>query len=245
MIALHDLTIAYERHPAVHHVSGEFEPGSLTAVVGPNGAGKTTLLKALAGLVRPAAGRVERGALERARTAYLPQVPELDRRFPISVHDTVLLGHWRTLGWRCGVDRALLDRTADAIAAVGLGGFERRPIGTLSAGQFQRALFARVMLQEAAVILLDEPFNAIDARTAEDLVALVERWHAERRTVVAVLHDLEQVRRHFPSTLLLARKCVDWGPTERVLSARNLQKAHRMSESWDPHAATCAPPAAP
>jgi zinc/manganese transport system ATP-binding protein len=172
-------------------------------------------------------------------------VPEIDRRFPISVHDTVLLGHWRTLGWRRGVGRALLDQTADAIAAVGLGGFERRPIGTLSAGQFQRVLFARVMLQHAAVILLDEPFNAIDARTAQDLIALVERWHGEQRTVIAVLHDLEQVRRHFPSALLLARECVDWGPTERVLSAPNLQQARRMSESWDPHAATCAPAAAP
>jgi zinc/manganese transport system ATP-binding protein len=242
MIALHDLTVAYERHPAVHHLSGTFDDGSLTAVIGPNGAGKSSLLKALAGLIRPAAGRIERPGLARRRIAYLPQVVELDRRFPISVRDTVLLGHWGRLGWHRGVDRALLAQAADAISAVGLAGFERRPVGTLSAGQLQRALFARLMLQDAAVILLDEPFNALDARTTEDLTALVARWHRERRTVVVVLHDLDEVRRHFPCALLLARECLGWGPTERVLTQANLEQARRMSESWDPHADTCAPP---
>ena len=241
MIALDDLTLAYERHPAVHHVSGAFEAGSLTAIVGPNGAGKTTLLKALAGLVRPAAGRVVHGALARTDIAYLPQVPELDRRFPISVHDVVLLGHWRTLGWNRGVDRTRRDQAARALDAVGLAGFEHRPIGTLSAGQFQRVLFARLMLQDAALILLDEPFSAVDARTAHDLTLLVASWHREHRTVIAVLHDLDAVRRHFPNTLLLARECIAWGPTERVLTAANLERARHMAESWDPDAEACAP----
>jgi len=239
MIALHDLTLAYERHPAVHHLSGAFETGSLTAVVGPNGAGKSTLLRSLAGLVRPASGRVDRGACGQDRIAYLPQLPEIDRGFPISVLDTALLGHWRTIGWYRGIDRALREQALHAIDAVGLRGFEQRPISTLSAGQFQRVLFARLMLQDAAMLLLDEPFNAIDARTTRDLVALVEAWHREGRTVVAVLHDLEQVRRHFPDTLLLARECIDWGPTERVLTPINLLQAQRMSESWDPQAGYC------
>lgn len=239
MIALHDVTIAYERHPAVHHLSGAFAPGSLTAIIGPNGAGKSTLLKALAGLLRPDAGRIERNGLERHRVAYLPQVPELDRRFPISVLDTVATGHWPRVGWHRAIDAPARWAAMEAIAAVGLSGFEARPIGTLSAGQFQRALFARLMLQDAAVILLDEPFNAIDARTVADLVALVERWHREGRTVIAVLHDLEQTRRHFPEALLLARERIAWGKTADVLTPANLERARHMAESWDPHAVYC------
>ena len=97
----------------------------------------------------------------------------------------------------------------------GCSGFERRPVGSLSAGQFQRLLFARLLLQDAALILLDEPFNALDARTAADLLAVVRRWHGEGRTVVAVLHDLDLVRREFPDTLLLARDCLGWGRPAR------------------------------
>lgn len=238
-IRVEDLTVAYDRHPAIHHVSGEFRPGSLTAVVGPNGAGKTTLLKAIVGLLRPAEGRVELGGLKRNDIAYLPQQAEIDRSFPISVLDVVLTGHWRRAGALGRIDRAMADAAADAMAGVGLGGFEDRPIGTLSAGQFQRALFARVMIQDAAAILLDEPFNAIDARTTRDLLDLVERWHGERRTIVTVLHDMEMVRAHFPDSVLVARECLGWGATRDVVTPTNLLRARQMSEAWDDDADQC------
>ena len=106
-------------------------------------------------------------------------------------------------------------RCAHAIAAVGLSGFEERPIGTLSGGQMQRMLFARLLLQDARVIVLDEPFNAIDTKTAADLCDLVMRWHAEKRTVIAALHDLDLVKSNFPEALLLAREPVAWGATAR------------------------------
>ena len=122
---------------------------------------------------------------------------------------------------------------------MGLTGFERRPISTLSGGQMQRALFARLLLQDAPVILLDEPFTAIDAKTTADLLDLVRRWHDEARTVVAVLHDLDMVKRIFPQTLLIAREPVAWGETAEVLSAENLLKARRMVEAYDPHADVC------
>ena len=95
------------------------------------------------------------------------------------------------------------------------------------------------MLQEARVILLDEPFAAVDERTTGDLVALIERWHAEGRTILAVLHDYALVRAHFPDTLLLARECVAWGPTREALSAERLAQARRMSEAFDHHAGAC------
>jgi zinc/manganese transport system ATP-binding protein len=121
-----------------------------------------------------------------------------------------------------GLTAADRSRVLQALAAVGLAGFEQRWLGELSVGQVQRVLFARVLLQDAGLILLDEPFNAIDARTTADLLALLVRWRDEGRTVVAVLHDLDQVRVHFDQTLLLARETVAWGPTAEVLRAENL-----------------------
>ena len=238
-IRLDNLTVAYRGHPAVHHLSGEFAPGSLTAVVGPNGAGKTSLLAAIMGRLRPAEGEVRIDAGLRGRIAWLPQQAEVDRSFPIRVFDVVALGHWGSLGSFRGMTSAQRDEVLRALDAVGLAGFGRRSISELSAGQFQRVLFARVLLQDAPVILLDEPFNAIDARTTADLLAVVARWHAEARTVIAVLHDLDQVRAHFSRTLLLARRCVAWGPTAEVLHAENLFKARRMAEGWDDDAPVC------
>ncbi|MDB5513163.1 MAG: transporter, ATP-binding protein [Enterovirga sp.] len=238
-LAFEDLSLGYDRHPAVHHLSGRIECGDLVALVGPNGAGKSTLLKGIMGEIGTLGGRVDRGGLRPRDIAYLPQAAEIDRSFPIGVFDLAALGLWRRTGaWR-RVGRnetALIDA---ALAAVGLTGFEARPLGTLSGGQMQRALFARVLLQDARLVLLDEPFTAVDAATTADLVALIRRWHDEGRTVVAALHDFDQVRRHFPRTLLLAREAIALGPTDAVLSAANLARARQLWEAWDEAAETC------
>jgi zinc/manganese transport system ATP-binding protein len=243
VITITDLTVAYDRHPAVHHLGGAFTRGSLTAVVGPNGAGKSTLLKSIIGLLRPSEGRITFSGLKRSDIAYLPQQAEIDRSFPISVADTVALGHWRHIGiWRALTDTRW-QAVSDALEKVGLKGFENHPVAKLSMGQFQRVLFARLLLQDARVILLDEPFTAIDARTTRDLLDIVGRWHGDGRTVIAVLHDFEQVRAHFPQTLLLARRLIGWGPTHQVLSSANLLQARAMAERWDEDAQTCEPAA--
>jgi zinc/manganese transport system ATP-binding protein len=231
-IALHNVTLAYDGHLAVHNLSGVFARGSLTAIVGPNGAGKSTLMKGMVGLLRPADGLIQPAGLGNGGIAYLPQHAEIERRFPISVIQTVLLGHWRRIGWARPVSRELHEGTQRALAAVGLAGFERPPIETLSAGQFQRVLFARLIVQDAELILLDEPLAAVDWRTSEDLLRLIVSWHREGRTVAAVLHDLDQVRAYFPETLLLARERVAWGPTREVLMPQNLLRARHMSEAW-------------
>ncbi len=238
-VVLHDLTLAYDGHPAVHHLSGCLSCGSLTAIVGPNGAGKSTLLKGLVGLLRPAEGTIERLSVGRGAIAYLPQRNEIERRFPITVISTVLLGHWRQIGWMRAVTRPLRETAQRALDAVGLFGFERRPIDTLSAGQFQRVLFARLIVQDAALILLDEPFSAVDWRTSEDLLRLIMGWHEQGRTVAAVLHDLDQVRTYFPETMLMARECVAWGATREVLIPGNLRRARSMSEAWSAAAEDC------
>ncbi len=239
VLRFRDLTLGYDRHPAVHHLAGEIERGALLAVCGPNGAGKSTLLKGIAGVLRPIGGRIERMGCEPRQIAYLPQAADIDRSFPISVFDMVAMGHWRSMGLFGGLGQARKLKVFDAIAAVGLTGFEDRSIGTLSGGQMQRMLFARLLLQDAPVILLDEPFTAIDARTMADLVDIVKRWHGENRTVIAVLHDFEMVREHFPQTLLLAREKVAWGDTRETLSAENLLRARRIVEAFDREALEC------
>ncbi|EJL84219.1 ATPase component of Mn/Zn ABC-type transporter [Herbaspirillum sp. CF444] len=238
-ISLENLTVTYRRHPALHHVSGHFAQGSLTAIVGPNGAGKSTLLKSIMGLVRCNSGRVVKHAAA-SRIAYLPQQAEIDRSFPISVLDCVLLGYWSKAGLFRRMSRDMVHRGEDALAAVGLDGFAQRSIASLSVGQFQRVLFARILLQDAELILLDEPFSAIDTKTTNDLLHIIKSWHAEQRTVIAVLHDYDQVRRAFPQSLLLARNVVAWGATEEVLCHENLHRARSMAEAVDEHAPLCA-----
>jgi zinc/manganese transport system ATP-binding protein len=239
-LAFNDVTLGYDRHPAVHHLNGTVEAGALLAVVGPNGAGKSTLFKGIVGAIKPLAGRIEFGGVAAHDIAYLPQIAEIDRTFPISVYDMVATGLWKRAGAFGGLTQH--DVVERALATVGLTGFEQRPIGTLSGGQMQRMLFARVLLQDARVIVLDEPFNAIDVKTVGDLLGLVRRWHGENRTVMAALHDIQLVEQHFPQTLLLAREPVAWGDTAQVLSAGNLRKAREMCEAFDETAAACAAP---
>lgn len=236
-VRLHDLTVSHRGHPAVHHLSGEFRRGALTAVIGPNGGGKTSLMSVLAGVALDHQGRVERPAA--AQIAYLPQVSQLDRSVPVTVFELVALGLWARLGCFRALDDAGRAAVRQALAAVGLSGFERRLVGELSAGQAQRVLFARVLVQDAALILLDEPFNAIDARTTADLLAVLQRWRREARTVIAVLHDVEQARSHFDEVLLLAREAIAWGPAAEVLQPETLARSRRMAESWDDDAAVC------
>ena len=217
LLAFENLTLGYDRHPAVHHLDGVVRGGIA------DGARRSERL----GQINAAEGH-RRGASAARRAdrqigadggdiAYLPQLSEIDRSFPASVADLVALGLWNRRGMLrriTATDRAAIDA---ALAAVGLTGFQPRGIETLSGGQLQRALFARVLLQDARLILLDEPFNAIDHRTLTDLIAIIKRWHGEDRTVIAVLHDLDFVREHFPQTLLLARRPVAWGATKETL----------------------------
>ncbi|MEM1038682.1 MAG: zinc ABC transporter ATP-binding protein AztA [Pseudomonadota bacterium] len=233
-----DLTLGYDGHAAVHHLNGTVELGSLTAVVGANGSGKSTLLKGIVGALRPIDGSVT--CAPGQRIAYLPQLSELDRSFPATVGDLVGLGHWPRRGLLGRHSRDDRNRAKQAMMAVGLEGFEKRGIDTLSGGQLQRALFARVLVQDADLVLLDEPFNAVDAATVRDLVALIQRWHGEGRTVLVVVHDLDLVREHFPNALLLARRPIAWGATDETLRPENLLRARRFDEAWDEGADWCA-----
>jgi zinc/manganese transport system ATP-binding protein len=221
-IAIGDVTLSYDRQVALSGLSGSFAPGSLTAIAGPNGAGKTTLLRALAGLHAPDTGHITGTA---GQIALLPQASQLDRSFPISCRDMVALGHWPRLGAFRGQTPAMRGAVSEALEAVGLTELASRPVGSLSSGQFQRALFARLIVQDAPILLLDEPFTAVDERTGADLLNLLLGWNKAGRTVIAVLHDLQLIQRAFPQTLLLAGVPVAWGATAAVLTPANLHRA--------------------
>ncbi|MBG0809665.1 ABC transporter ATP-binding protein [Methylosinus sp. H3A] len=238
-IRLDNVTLGYERRPAVHHLTGLVEAGAALAVCGPNGAGKSTLLKGLAGLLAPIGGSIAWDGLSTREIAYLPQSAEIDHAFPIDVLDFVSMGAMRRIGLFGRVGGEERARIAAALASVGLEGFEDRQIGTLSGGQMQRALFARLLVEDSPVILLDEPFGAIDAKTIDDLVKIIARWREERRTVIAILHELDLARRAFPQTLLLAREPIFWGPTREALSDARVAEASRMVEAFDRDAEEC------
>jgi zinc/manganese transport system ATP-binding protein len=216
-IELRDVTVRYGRHTALEAVSGAFIGGSLTAVVGANGAGKSTLLGVIAGAIRPSGGMASRAPGE--RLAYLPQIMRLDAGYPLTVAELIALGGWRDFGAFKAPTAALKDAATEAAKTVGLIGRLHHRIGDLSAGQLKRALFARLILQDASVVLLDEPFASVDAHTIDVLLEQIERWHQQGCTVIAALHDLDLVRTRFPDTLVLARRCLAWGRTESALEA--------------------------
>jgi zinc/manganese transport system ATP-binding protein len=224
-VELKDVSVAYGTRLAVAGITGRFAPASLTAVVGPNGAGKSSLLKAIAGILPLRSGTIRSTAGGTSDVAYLPQQVEIERTFPVSVGELVALGAWRSFGAFRRPPSAVFDRVAEAAAGAGLEGLLDRLVESLSVGEFQRALFGRLLLQDAPVILLDEPFAAVDERTTEDLLRVVLQWHEAGRTVIVVLHDLGHVRGHFPTALLLARSCIGWGDTASVVTEENLARA--------------------
>lgn len=236
-IEINNLTLTYDRHPAVHHLTATIHDGEWLAIVGPNGAGKSTLLNAIAGQTKIHEGKIEGICSE--SIAYLPQQTQLDKSFPITVSELVSTGLWRRLSFSGSFGKLEAKKCEEAIKAVGLQGFGHRMIDTLSGGQLQRSLFARILLQDQPVILLDEPFNAIDSKTLVDLTQLIKTWHQANRTVIMVTHDLEYVKQHCPQTLLLARKCIGHGSTSYILTAENLKQARELSESFDQNANWC------
>jgi len=227
-IELEEVCLGWRDKMAVRDLTGRFIKGSLTAVVGPNGAGKSTLLRGIMGWVSPLAGRIRLSGDANEMPAFMPQQGDFDRSFPISTRDFVAMGAWRRVGpWRA-FSSAERDRLEEALQAVGLADFGRRPLATLSGGQLQRALFARLMLHDADIYMLDEPFSAVDRATTDDLMELLLEWNGRNKTVIVVLHDLDLVRRHFPQTLLLAGQGVAWGDTCNVLTPENLHLARHL-----------------
>ncbi|MER2520334.1 MAG: ABC transporter ATP-binding protein [Bdellovibrionales bacterium] len=230
LISVRDLSVHYGNRHALQSVSGQFHAGSLTAVAGPNGSGKSTLLKTLAGVIRPSSGEITFAHGRRPQMAYLPQASHLLRDFPISVEEVVLTGYYPRLGEKRSIRDKHRAEARKALREVGLDGFSEREIGGLSGGEFQRVLFARVIVQNASVILLDEPFTAVDAETTSRLIKLLLKWHKEKRTVICVLHDLLLIQKYFPDSMVLQGKCLGSGHTHKMFEQKLLSFDLDMAE---------------
>ncbi|MCG8707435.1 ABC transporter ATP-binding protein [Brenneria sp. 4F2] len=220
MIALHELSFGYRGQSPLGTLSGRFLSGSLTAIIGANGSGKSTLLKTLASLLPPLSGTFTFNHAGKNTLGYLPQLSEFDRQFPISVCDLVLMGALPHCGILRGIGAEWQQKAMQALDAVSMAEYARQHIGTLSGGQLQRILFARLLLTQSPIILLDEPFTGIDSQTTQTLLRIISRLHAEGRTILAVLHDLDLVEAHFPQVLQLANGGHRWGTSRSILSGQ-------------------------
>ena len=217
-IRLEGLAAGYGKDIVLSDVTGSFALGSATAVIGPNGAGKSTLLKTIAGLLKPQAGLIAFEDCSAGEIAYLPQRTDIERSFPLSTRDMVMLGNWREIGAFRSAGQAAKISCDVALDRVGLSTLADKPVQSLSYGQLQRALFARLIVEDAAIILLDEPFSSMDMATTGDLLMLIGEWRRAGKTIIAALHDMVQVRDYFPSALLIDRRVIAWGPAEEALA---------------------------
>ena len=229
-ITLRNVSVHYGDRQALQNVSGVFHQGSLTAVAGPNGSGKSTLLKAIAGVIAPASGQIFFANGQKPAIAYLPQASHLQRDFPITVEEVVVTGFYPKIGETLNIGRDHHDVAKKALRDVGLSGYDERPVGELSGGEFQRTLFARVIVQDAPIVLLDEPFTAIDAETTARLIRLLLDWHKEGRTVICVLHDLLLIKKYFPESIVLQGKCLGIGHTHQMFEQKLLSFDLDMAE---------------
>lgn len=209
MIRLNQLRVGYQGRSVTPLLEGEFQRGSMTALIGANGTGKSTLLKTIAGLLRPVSGTVSL-AQPRVPLAWLPQQAEIEKTFPITVFDLVAMGCWQQCGWFGSVNRLLRQSIMAALSKVGMLDFATALPGTLSGGELQRVLFARLLVQNAGLLLLDEPFAAIDSQTTELLMQLLQERHRAGCTVIVVLHDMATVEKFFPQTLRLGSSDAEW-----------------------------------
>jgi zinc/manganese transport system ATP-binding protein len=233
IVSFTHMSVKYRDQLALQDINGHINSGSLTAILGPNGGGKSTLLKTLSGFLKPFRGSVKYQGINARQIAYLPQQADIDRSFPLTVREVVAMGLTQERGFLGDLEGIYEKNIREALAQVGLTQHFNRSLHTLSGGQFQRALFARLSIQKSDLILLDEPFSAIDHSTIEDLMKLVLNWHQEGKTILIVTHDLELIKKYFSETLLLAKKIIAWGSTPEVLTLDNLRKAKKLSCDWE------------
>lgn len=215
-LQLEDLQLARGGRTVLEHLDGSFQDGAVTALIGANGAGKSTLISAIMGMLRPVAGRVA-CQVPRERCAWLPQQLALDLTFPMSVEELIMTGTWPSHGALKGYCAAHYRRGREIMARLGISHLAHRQLGELSGGQRQRALLGRTLMQEAELLLLDEPFANVDIETVDVLMEVLRDMAREGATIIVVLHDMEQLSRLADDVLMLAGGHGRWVSPEALL----------------------------
>jgi manganese/iron transport system ATP-binding protein len=229
-LEFHGVSVGYHGRPVLTHVELQLRAGQRLALVGPNGAGKSTLIKAVLGLTQVLAGTAtvlgRAPAQARGLTGYVPQNDSLDADFPVTAGQVVLMGRYRRIGWwrptRAAdrrIARAALDR-------VGLADRAGHRFGLLSGGQRQRVLLARAIAAEPRLLLLDEPFNGVDAVSQDAIVTVLRELTAAGTALVLSTHDLTVARDLADQVCLLNRRQWSVGPPAETLTTGPLRRAY-------------------
>lgn len=229
------VTVSYMQKPVLRDVSMELPSGSLISITGPNGSGKTTLLRAILGLLPIDTGKIvlfgEPIEKVRRRIAYVPQTETVDWDFPITAREVVMMGRYPWMGWFQRPQAADEKEVSLALATVGMEDFADRHIRQLSGGQQQRIFLARALAQGAEMLILDEPFTGIDARTEQTLFELIEGLAKQGKTLLVVNHNLSRLER-FDTLVLLNRTVIASGRTKEILNQENLQLTYGGRMVW-------------
>jgi manganese/iron transport system ATP-binding protein len=229
ILEVDNLTVKYNGKYALEDVSFSVQQGERVAIVGPNGAGKSTLFKALVGLLHPTKGTLN---AHRAEFGYVTQRSVVDWNFPVTVHDTVMMGRIGKMGWlrwQRPKDREIVQRCLDQ---VGMLDYANRQIGELSGGQQQRVFIARALAQEAAILLMDEPFSGVDAPSQEAILEIMDQLHDQGVTVLVSTHDLNLAAERFDRLALLNRQMIAYGPPQEVITSQTLAAAYGGQALW-------------
>jgi len=229
-VAIHDMTVAYNRKPVLWDVDLDVPEGKLVGIIGPNGAGKSTLIKAVLDLIPRASGDVmiygKSYREQSQRVAYVPQRESVDWDFPVDALDVVTMGRYASIGWCRPVTRHHREIARDAMQQVGMADYAHRQISQLSGGQQQRVFLARALAQEADIYFMDEPFAGVDAATEKVIVDILRTLRSSGKTVLAVHHDLQTVPEYFDYLIMLNMRVVAVGPTKDVFTRENLHKTY-------------------
>ena len=231
-ISVEHITVDYNGFVALEDANLVVPSGAICALVGMNGAGKSTLFKSIMGFLRPASGRVliEGGpvsvAQKRGVLAYMPQAEEVDWNFPVNVNDVVMMGRYGFMNLLRMPRQQDHRKVTDSLERVDMSDFQHRQISELSGGQRKRAFLARALAQDARIMLLDEPFSGIDARTEEAMIGLLRELRDEGRTIVICTHDLASIASFCDEVAMINRTVLTYGPLATTFTTANISRAY-------------------